>query len=302
MKTLLLSNEKGGVGKSMIATQFAYYCADILKLKVLFIDNDSQGNGSATLCDDENNIVSEIYSINFFKTSAQDSVIKNQLSKELENNQNLRKLIAVRSKHNSLMGIVSEGDKHPEYTFNFLSNIDDLDDLFDICIIDTNPSPDIRLQTAMMASTDVLSVFMPTKYSLDGFANFLQTTQKIQKLQKENERPILNMLGLIGNQVSPVAASTTERTMLRAVYEKSKTSKSLIMTYDDESLVIIHKRPIYETAQAIGKPVWDLEKEYLDLEIKNKNTAKIEQLKKRVATNEITKVFKLIAKKTKLSN
>ena len=74
------------------------------------------------------------------------------------------------------------------------------------------------------------------------------------------------------------------------------------MTYDDESLVIIHKRPIYETAQAIGKPVWDLEKEYLDLEIKNKNTAKIEQLEKRAATNEITKVFKLIAKKTKLSN
>ena len=40
MKTLLLANQKGGVGKSAIACQLAYYLTDKRGQRVLMIDLD----------------------------------------------------------------------------------------------------------------------------------------------------------------------------------------------------------------------------------------------------------------------
>lgn len=37
MKSILITNRKGGVGKSAIASQFAHYLVDKLQLRVLFI-------------------------------------------------------------------------------------------------------------------------------------------------------------------------------------------------------------------------------------------------------------------------
>ena len=49
MKTLVLANQKGGVGKSAVAVQFAYYLADVLKKRVLVIDFDHQRNTSKAI-------------------------------------------------------------------------------------------------------------------------------------------------------------------------------------------------------------------------------------------------------------
>ena len=46
MKTISLINLKGGVGKTTIATNLAYLLAESWELRVLFIDNDKQGNAS----------------------------------------------------------------------------------------------------------------------------------------------------------------------------------------------------------------------------------------------------------------
>jgi cellulose biosynthesis protein BcsQ len=49
MKSILITNHQGGVGKSAIASQFAHYLADKLQLRVLFIDLDSQRNSTKAL-------------------------------------------------------------------------------------------------------------------------------------------------------------------------------------------------------------------------------------------------------------
>ena len=49
MKTLAIINEKGGVGKSFIATQFALYCRFKLGNRVLVVDLDQQRNTSDIL-------------------------------------------------------------------------------------------------------------------------------------------------------------------------------------------------------------------------------------------------------------
>ena len=49
MKVLSILNEKGGVGKSFIATQFAYFCRYKLGNRVLVIDLDQKGNSGDIL-------------------------------------------------------------------------------------------------------------------------------------------------------------------------------------------------------------------------------------------------------------
>lgn len=49
MKRLAIMNEKGGVGKSMVACQFAFYAALKRGLRVLVLDFDQQGNTTNTL-------------------------------------------------------------------------------------------------------------------------------------------------------------------------------------------------------------------------------------------------------------
>lgn len=48
MKTLVVANQKGGVGKSTLTVHLAWYAAE-LGARVLIIDLDSQGNSSSTL-------------------------------------------------------------------------------------------------------------------------------------------------------------------------------------------------------------------------------------------------------------
>ena len=49
MKILTIANEKGGVGKTLIAVQFAYYCAQKFGLRVGLIDFDQQSNSTTAL-------------------------------------------------------------------------------------------------------------------------------------------------------------------------------------------------------------------------------------------------------------
>ena len=53
MKTLSFINLKGGVGKTTIATNLAYLVAESWGLRVLFVDNDKQGNASRWFGADE---------------------------------------------------------------------------------------------------------------------------------------------------------------------------------------------------------------------------------------------------------
>ena len=53
MKTISFINLKGGVGKTTLSTWLAYLLAESWDVRVLFIDNDKQGNASRFFGADE---------------------------------------------------------------------------------------------------------------------------------------------------------------------------------------------------------------------------------------------------------
>jgi len=60
MKTLLLANQKGGVGKSAMACQLAYFLAHKRNKRVMVIDLDHQANTTKALKQSESLHVSEL--------------------------------------------------------------------------------------------------------------------------------------------------------------------------------------------------------------------------------------------------
>ena len=59
MKILTVANEKGGVGKTLLSVQFAFYCAFKFGLKVAVIDLDQQANASNSIRSNQNCVVSD---------------------------------------------------------------------------------------------------------------------------------------------------------------------------------------------------------------------------------------------------
>ena len=56
MKTITITNQKGGLGKTCLSTNIARFMSSDFKKKVLFLDFDVQANASETLKDFNSNI------------------------------------------------------------------------------------------------------------------------------------------------------------------------------------------------------------------------------------------------------
>ena len=124
MRVLTLANEKGGVGKSMIATQFAYYCADKLELKTLFIDLDHQANSTKAITSSEMCAVSKVTTSNI--------LIDGKTIPE-------REPFLLVSADNRLTTLERQPDNHNKFANNLSRAIKDADDYYDICTISTQP-------------------------------------------------------------------------------------------------------------------------------------------------------------------
>lgn len=191
MKTIVVTNQKGGVGKSTVAIHIAYRALE-RGLKVAFLDMDTQGNSSNSLIqlDFENKFTfqsSELFSSDF-------AVKKGDLC------------IGI--------GDQSLSDVLPN-AFNdvYAENLDVLSNHFDICIIDTAPTANF-LQTLPLCLADfVLSPIELGKYSIDGISAMLETIDNV----KEHFNPNLKFLGMLPNKVK--TGSKAHSLILNALYE-----------------------------------------------------------------------------------
>jgi chromosome partitioning protein len=240
MKTLVLANHKGGVGKSAVATLLAHYFA-LRKLRVLAIDLDHQGNFSKPLQMSQRATVASVGS-HAVMTTAVSSLPA-------------AALVLVPSERD-LIGLERQPAMHTPFARNLRMFLTAMDRQFDVCVIDTNPNPDIRLIAALASTDFVLSPIQLTQEALDGLSALLNHDRVGLRKIKAVLNPKLRLIGLLPTMVEATPFQKANFVHVLQHY------RSLMIPLSDRvgDIASLPKRTVIAEAQAAGELLWELKK------------------------------------------
>ena len=225
MKTVVITNQKGGVGKTTIAAHFAWWLAEKEKAKVALVDLDSQRNLTRTFAAYE-------YQIN----SAQ--LFAPELPALQTPNEQLSLLGGV-------AGLADLERAAPEIIRNFRNSLLRLASHFDYCLIDTPPALGLRMTAALIVADYVLCPIELEEYSIDGVTAMIKTIVGV----RQRHNPRLKFLGLLANRLNP--HSVRQREALQ----------TLLATYGQHVIPAkISTRSSIPEALSQAIPVWKLAK------------------------------------------
>lgn len=225
MKTLVIANQKGGVGKSTLAALLAWWLQDKQHARVAAFDLDNQQNLSRTLKAYD----SGMRTVSFFKPEPIEIFAS-------------EKAITLFSADASLADL--ERSK-PEILRTFRRHLSSLHDKFDYCVIDTPPTIGLRMSAALIAGDYVLCPIELEEYSIEGLTAMLKAIFGIR--QKYN--PQLKFLGVLANRFNPHSVRQKEAL------------QQLVTQYSEFMIPTkISTRSAIPEALAAGIPVWQLAK------------------------------------------
>lgn len=240
MKTLVLANQKGGVGKSAIATQLAHYFRHEGR-RVLAIDLDHQGNYSSALAL-SNRTTRASFGADALLTEADMPVPAGEFA-----------LVAA---SDVLMGLERQPTLHTPFARHFRSFLASAAPAFDVCVIDTHPIPDIRLIAALASADWVLAPIQLNQEAIDGVRALLGHPRVgIRKIQAALN-PRLRLLGLL-----PTLVELTPFQRANLV-EIVRLHRSLLIPLSERlaDIAYIPRRSSIAEAQASGEILWEMKK------------------------------------------
>ena len=185
MKTLVLANQKGGVGKSAVVCQLAHYF-NANGRRTLVIDLDHQMNTSSSLS----------------KSSkvAQASFNSSQLLQGGSGPLPDGSFVLIAGDE-SLGALERQPEKHGVIAGALVDFLEASADRFDVCVLDTNPNPDIRYAAALIASNYLLSPVQLNQEAIDGIRALLHHSRYGYHKIKQVLNPGLELIGLLPNLV-----------------------------------------------------------------------------------------------------
>ena len=192
MKTISVTNLKGGVGKTTISTNFAFALSEACDLKVLFIDNDKQGNATSWL-----NGAEEAGSIT-------NLMIGDATVEEVIQHSRYANIDFIGAD----MGLIDANAyliKNEEIDqANILKNaLRPIVDKYDICVIDNPPDINMSVFNSLNISDDVIIV---TTTDYDSQMGVYQMVKQLELARNFN--PGLNLRGVLINNYLPDKLTT----------------------------------------------------------------------------------------------
>lgn len=183
MKTLVIANQKGGVGKTSTIVHLAFDFAE-RGLKVAVIDLDTQANASFTLHAYQADYrASELFTAGVGALQAALAALPPEPTLHL---------IASDSRLADIEGLGVAAASEA-----FRAHIAELDAAgFDVVLIDTAPSLGVGMAAALYAADAVLSPFELEAYSIQGINSMLTAIANVRKAN-----PALRFLGMMPSKV-----------------------------------------------------------------------------------------------------
>jgi chromosome partitioning protein len=231
MKTIVFANQKGGVAKSANACLLAHYLSRSGR-RVLVLDLDHQANLTSSLIRS-----ARVSAVGF---SAADVFVD---AAAVDGD-----FVLVPGSQ-ALLGLERQPERHNTFAGNLRAFLKRLDDAFDVCLIDTNPNPDIRVVAALVSADFVLSPVQLNQEAIDGIAGLLNHERVGVRRIKARLNPKLELLGLLPSMVEP--------TPFRQIVEHYA---SLLIRLPGSGFAFVPKRSAIAEAQACGAVLWEVKK------------------------------------------
>ena len=189
MRTVSFINFKGGVGKTTVSTNFAYAIFCMLRdsgVRILFIDNDKQGNAS-----------------DWFEADRQYGTIANVLRGDVPVRKVIQHtryecidLIAADTGLMEANAHLLEGENGNEAVI-LREALQEVAGDYDLCIIDNPPDINMSVLNALSITDDVIIVTFPEKDSLAGAKEILGHIKQVKKFNRG-----LTLSGILVNAFS----------------------------------------------------------------------------------------------------
>jgi chromosome partitioning protein len=240
MKTLVLANQKGGVGKSAVATLLAHYLVQKGR-RVLAIDFDHQGNFSGAL-----RRSSRAESVGFTAERLLTEAVSVMPSADF---------VLVAGSW-ALSMLERQSSLHTPFARNLRSFLAAMQTRFDVCVIDTNPSPDIRVIAALASADFVLSPIQLNQEALEGVNGLLNHDRAGVRKIKAVLNPKLELIGLLPTMVE---ATPFQRANFLQVAQRYH---PLLIRIGDGpgEFASMPRRSAVAEAQAHGQVLWEMKK------------------------------------------
>ncbi|WP_420006664.1 ParA family protein [Arenibacterium sp. LLYu02] len=219
MQTIVIANNKGGVGKTTVASQIAFYLGRAGH-SVIAVDLDGQRNLTSALSGTR--VVGNALQMLERGEAPSFSVVPGDVVL-IEGDRDIP---------------VSSDDAVLQSTVTALDGLDGAD----FCVIDTPPTFSALVYGALLTADFMLSPIELKRFSLDGVEGVLKAFVQVQEINEE-----IRFLGLLPSRFD--AVKKNERETLLAVAESYA---NLLVPH------AIRNRVGYEAAEAEGIPVFEV--------------------------------------------
>ena len=220
MKTLVVMNEKGGVGKTNIVAHAGWYFAE--RYRTLVIDLDQQANLTTTL----GAHVAAVESVDLFASVTQVPSVG---------------ALTVTRSTRDLLGVEGADRKCIE---TFRDSLASMTSDYVVCVIDTPPALTNRTFGALLAADAILAPIGINDYSIQGVAELLRAIKGVSTHYKRAQPLFLGLLPSIFDR-----KSRRERELFEQLAEQVG---KLVFPG------IVAKRDSYSRAASEGGPVWNM--------------------------------------------